>query len=107
MPRAVWNGRLIAESDDTVIVEGNHYFPLDAVRTEYLTASDKHTICLWKGRASYFSLQVEGDRLEHATPGTTPSPSSLRPGSRGALRSKVGSRSSRRACVAHARLCRT
>ncbi|MBA2514830.1 MAG: DUF427 domain-containing protein [Solirubrobacterales bacterium] len=66
MPRAVWNGRLIAESDDTVIVEGNHYFPLDAVRTEYLTASDKHTICLWKGRASYFSLQVEGDRLEHA-----------------------------------------
>lgn len=66
MPRALWNGRVIAESDDTVVVEGNHYFPRDAVRSEYLRASEKHTICVWKGRASYFSLQAEDERAEDA-----------------------------------------
>lgn len=61
MVRAHWNGTLIAESDDTVIVEGNHYFPADAVPQEYLVASDKTTVCPWKGTASYYSLHVNGD----------------------------------------------
>jgi len=61
MTRAVWNGAVIAESDDTVVVEGNHYFPADAVRQELLVASDKHTWCHWKGAARYYSIQVGDD----------------------------------------------
>ena len=60
MPKAVWNGEVIAESDDTVIVEGNHYFPRESVRAEYLRDSDTHSICPWKGTASYQSLEVNG-----------------------------------------------
>mgnify|MGYP003911002559 CR=1 FL=1 len=60
MPKAVWNGEIIAESDDTVIVEGNHYFPRESVRAEFLRDSDTHTICPWKGTASYQSLEVNG-----------------------------------------------
>jgi uncharacterized protein (DUF427 family) len=60
MPTATWNGTTIAESDDTVVVEGNHYFPLSAVRTEVLRESDSHTVCPWKGTASYYSLEVDG-----------------------------------------------
>jgi uncharacterized protein (DUF427 family) len=62
MPRAIWNGAVIAESDDTVVVEGNHYFPLDSVKREYLVESDTHTVCPWKGVASYYSLEVDGER---------------------------------------------
>ena len=61
MVRATWNGQVIAESDDTVVVEGNHYFPQDAVRAEVLAASDTTTICPWKGTASYYSLVVGGE----------------------------------------------
>jgi uncharacterized protein (DUF427 family) len=60
MTRAIWNGAVIAESDDTVIVEGNHYFPLESVRTKYLRPSKSHTLCPWKGTASYYSLDVDG-----------------------------------------------
>lgn len=60
MPKAVWNDTVIAESDDTVLVEGNHYFPPDAVRQDFLQASEHHTRCGWKGQASYYSLIVEG-----------------------------------------------
>jgi uncharacterized protein (DUF427 family) len=60
MAKAEWNGTLIAESDDTVVVEGNHYFPRDSVRAEYLVDSELHTICPWKGEASYYSLDVDG-----------------------------------------------
>ena len=60
VPKAVWNGEVIAESDDTVIVEGNHYFPRESVRAEFLRDSDTHTICPWKGTASYQSLEVDG-----------------------------------------------
>lgn len=59
--RAVWHDTVIAESDATVQVEGNHYFPPDAVRWDHLTPSDTHTVCPWKGTASYYSVQVEGD----------------------------------------------
>ena len=61
MPRAIWNGEVIAESDDTVVVEGNHYFPLDSVQREYLIESDRQTVCPWKGVASYYTLHVDGD----------------------------------------------
>ena len=58
--RATWNGTVIAESDDTVVVEGNHYFPADSVKAEYFAESSTHTICPWKGTASYKSLTVDG-----------------------------------------------
>lgn len=58
--KAVWNGEVIAESDDTVVVEGNHYFPDSALRREFVTPSALHTNCPWKGTASYYSLQVKG-----------------------------------------------
>ncbi|MCB0474547.1 MAG: DUF427 domain-containing protein [Flavobacteriaceae bacterium] len=58
--RAIWNGQLIAESEDTVVVEGNHYFPPDAIKKEFFTDSDTKTHCPWKGDASYFSLSVNG-----------------------------------------------
>lgn len=60
MVKAVWNGAVIAESDDTVVVEGNHYFPRSAVQSAYLVASNTHTTCPWKGVASYYSLSVDG-----------------------------------------------
>ena len=58
--RATWNGAVIAESDDTVVVEGNHYFPAAAVKPEYLRASETHTTCGWKGVASYHDVVVDG-----------------------------------------------
>jgi uncharacterized protein (DUF427 family) len=62
MPKAIWNGVVIAESEDTVKVEGNHYFPLDSVKREYLVESDTHTVCPWKGVASYYTLEVNLER---------------------------------------------
>ncbi len=59
MATATWNGTIIARSDDTVVVEGNHYFPREAV-TATLTESDTHTVCPWKGTASYLSVEVDG-----------------------------------------------
>jgi uncharacterized protein (DUF427 family) len=59
--RAIWNDTVLAESDDTVVVEGNHYFPRESVNADYLTDSDKHTLCAWKGTASYYTLQVGDD----------------------------------------------
>lgn len=58
--RAVWNGVTLAESDDTVVIEGNHYFPPESVNREYLSPSDTHTTCPWKGQASYYTVQVDG-----------------------------------------------
>jgi uncharacterized protein (DUF427 family) len=60
MVKAIWNGAVIAESDATVVVEGNHYFPRADVREEYLADSSTHTVCGWKGTASYYSLSVDG-----------------------------------------------
>lgn len=51
---------MIAESDDTVVVENNHYFPMDSVRAEFLRPSERHSICPWKGTASYYTLEVDG-----------------------------------------------
>lgn len=58
--RASWNGTVIAESEDTVVVEGNHYFPLDSLDQSLVTASQTHTTCPWKGEASYLTLNVDG-----------------------------------------------
>ncbi|MGF1652962.1 MAG: DUF427 domain-containing protein [Actinomycetales bacterium] len=58
--KATWNGAVVAESSDTVVVEGNHYFPLGSVRREYLRESDTSSVCPWKGTASYWSIEVDG-----------------------------------------------
>ncbi len=60
MTTATWNGAVIAESDDIVTVEGNAYFPRAAVREDVLRPSDTHSVCPWKGTASYFDLEVDG-----------------------------------------------
>ena len=60
MLRALWNDEIIAESDDTVVVEGNHYFPIDSVRADVLQSSTTTSMCPWKGQASYFTLVVAG-----------------------------------------------
>ncbi len=62
MMRATWNGAVIAESDDTIVVEGNHYFPTSSVRADLLEDSDTHTVCGWKGTASYRTIVVDGER---------------------------------------------
>lgn len=58
--KAIWNGVTLAESNDTVLVEGNHYFPADSLRREYFRESDEHSHCPWKGEASYYDIQVDG-----------------------------------------------
>jgi uncharacterized protein (DUF427 family) len=64
--RAVWNDTVIAQSDATVVVEGNHYFPPDAVRWESLTPTDHTSVCPWKGTARYWTVDVDGVRSENA-----------------------------------------
>ena len=59
--KAIWNGVTLAESDRTIVVEGNHYFPPDAVNREHFQPSETHTICSWKGEASYYDVVVNGD----------------------------------------------
>lgn len=60
--KAVWQGVTLAESDKTIIVEGNHYFPPDSVDRQYFEESDVHTTCPWKGVASYYDIVVDGER---------------------------------------------
>lgn len=66
MAKATWNGAVIAESDNTVMVEGNHYFPRSSVHSEYLEDSSHSSVCHWKGRAGYYSLMVDGQRNQDA-----------------------------------------
>ncbi len=58
--KAIWNNRILAESNDTVVVENNHYFPADCLEKEYFKSSTTHTTCPWKGKASYYTLEVDG-----------------------------------------------
>jgi len=58
--KAIWNNAVIAESDETVVVEGNHYFPADSVKRKYLTPSSTHSTCSWKGVASYYTIETGG-----------------------------------------------
>jgi uncharacterized protein (DUF427 family) len=62
MPRATWNGVTLAESDETVVVEGNHYFPPHTIRRELFTESATTTFCPWKGTARYFTVNVDGEQ---------------------------------------------
>jgi uncharacterized protein (DUF427 family) len=64
--KAIWNGNVIAESDDTVIVEGNHYFPLDSVNSGLLEPSTHTSVCPWKGTANYYTLKVGDARNPNA-----------------------------------------
>lgn len=64
--KAIWNNAVIAESDATIIIENNHYFPLDSVKEEFLVSSDTHTFCPWKGEASYYTLEVNGQHNKDA-----------------------------------------
>ena len=59
--KATWNNAVVADSNDTVVVEGNHYFPRESVKQEYLQPSDTHTTCPWKGEASYYDVVVNGE----------------------------------------------
>jgi len=62
MAKAVWNGAVLAESERCEMVEGNHYFPPEAVKRGYLKPSETHTVCSWKGTASYYHVEVAGQR---------------------------------------------
>jgi uncharacterized protein (DUF427 family) len=64
--KAVWNGSVIAESNDTIVIENNHYFPPDAVKKEFFTDSTTNSICPWKGQASYFNVEVAGKKNNDA-----------------------------------------
>ncbi len=66
MPQAIWNGAVVAESDRCEVVEGNYYFPPDAIKTEYFKPSNTHTTCSWKGQASYYTLSVAGEENKDA-----------------------------------------
>lgn len=66
MATATFNGKVIAESDDTTFVEGNHYFPLASLDKSVVTETDRQTTCHWKGTASYFSIEVDGQVAENA-----------------------------------------
>ena len=59
--KAIWQDTVIAESDDIVVLEGNHYFPISSLNRDYVTFSNHHTMCPWKGQASYYSLLVNGE----------------------------------------------
>jgi uncharacterized protein (DUF427 family) len=66
MPKAIWNGTVLAQSDNTIVVEGNHYFPPESINQEYFQESNTHTTCPWKGVASYYSIEVDGQTNKDA-----------------------------------------
>lgn len=61
MKKAIWNGVTLAESDNTMVVEGNHYFPPDSINQEYFKESSRQSTCPWKGLASYYDIEVNGE----------------------------------------------
>ncbi len=61
MAKAIWNGQVLAQSEETVMVEGNHYFPHEAVNWEFFKENETHTVCPWKGTASYYDVVVDGE----------------------------------------------
>ncbi|MGB7439497.1 MAG: DUF427 domain-containing protein [Coleofasciculaceae cyanobacterium] len=66
MPKAIWNGTVLAQSDDCEVVEGNQYFPPDSINKEYFKESSTHTSCPWKGQASYYTIFVDGQENKDA-----------------------------------------
>ena len=59
--KALWNNAVLADSDQTIVIEGNHYFPPDSVKRQYFGSSDTHTFCPWKGEASYYDVKVNSE----------------------------------------------
>jgi len=79
--KATWNGAVLAESDKTIVIEGNHYFPKDTINREYFQASSTHTTCPWKGEASYYDVVVDGQMNKDAAwyyPETKPAASEVK-----------------------------
>ncbi len=66
MPKAIWNGTVLAESDKCEVVEGNQYFPADSINKQYFKESSTHTTCPWKGVASYYTIEVDGQENKDA-----------------------------------------
>lgn len=64
--KAIWNNKVIAESNATIVIEGNHYFPPKSVKKEFLKNSNNHSTCPWKGEASYYNLEIEGKENKNA-----------------------------------------
>ena len=64
--KATWNNKVIAESDKTEVVEGNHYFPKESIKSDYFKSSETTSVCPWKGTASYYTLEVDGKTNEDA-----------------------------------------
>lgn len=58
--KAIWNDQVIAESEDTIVIENNHYFPFESIKNEYFKPSNTSTVCPWKGTASYYTIEVDG-----------------------------------------------
>lgn len=64
--KAIWNNTIIAESHETIVIEGNHYFPPESIKKEHFKSSSTHTVCPWKGTASYYTIEVDGKNNEDA-----------------------------------------
>lgn len=64
--KAIWNGQVIAESEDTLVVENNHYFPPHSIKSDFFKSNDTHTSCPWKGVASYYTVEVNGESNKDA-----------------------------------------
>ncbi|MFN0279939.1 MAG: DUF427 domain-containing protein [Pyrinomonadaceae bacterium] len=64
--KAIWNSKVLAESNDTIVVEGNHYFPANSIVKEYFSPSETHTVCGWKGTASYYDVTVAAETNKDA-----------------------------------------
>ena len=64
--KAIWNNQIIAESDSTIVIENNHYFPPESIKSEFFIPSDTHTTCAWKGVASYYTIEVDGQENRDA-----------------------------------------
>ncbi|WP_047550653.1 DUF427 domain-containing protein [Psychroserpens sp. Hel_I_66] len=60
--KAIWNNQIIAESDDTIVIENNHYFPKESINREFFKHSESHSVCPWKGEASYYTIEVDGKK---------------------------------------------
>ena len=64
--KAIWNNQVLAESDETIVIEGNHYFPPESINKEFFKASNTHTDCPWKGTASYYTIAANGSENKDA-----------------------------------------
>ncbi|WP_411767328.1 DUF427 domain-containing protein [Winogradskyella sp. A3E31] len=64
--KAIWNNTVIAESDETIVIERNHYFPHESIKSEYFKSSETHTTCPWKGEAHYYTVEVNGEENKDA-----------------------------------------